>query len=361
VAAHRSSGGSGVGTAASPYVGATQCLIPFGSSIESQPYSFYTVQPADTALPDQRLSDTATLNWNNTCTASIAGCETGTESVLSRSSAIIGTGSQSVAFHGIIFTKDCASPAVVLAPYSCSYSAVNNVDTAGDTLRISSLNDQVHAIAGDINSGNILPSVRLVFTGPVACSGGSGAGTSASPYVGATACLLPFGTSIRTQPFTFYTVQPGDLQIPLQRLNDVAALKWNNTCTVVVGDCTTDANFSIASAIDPIVLATNTFLGLVRPLAESYRAGKSIDVRFRLGDSAGDLLSDADALELAGSCGVTVTLDDLAPVCASYVRGNDRFRAKLDTPKDFPPGDYPLTIAVGGQVVDTETITITPS
>src|SRR5882757_8219609 len=84
------------------------------------------------------------------------------------------------AFHGIAFTKGCDSPVNIGDPYTCAYSILNVVDTAHDDLKITGLSDQVHAASGDVNSGNILSALELVFTGPVTCVGGSGLGTAVS-------------------------------------------------------------------------------------------------------------------------------------------------------------------------------------
>ena len=51
-----------------PYVGATECLLPFNTSITTTAFSHYTVQAGDFNLPLHRLTDTASINWNNTCT-----------------------------------------------------------------------------------------------------------------------------------------------------------------------------------------------------------------------------------------------------------------------------------------------------
>ena len=90
----------------------------------------------------------------------------------------------------------------------------NIVDTAHDTLRLTALNDTVNSAGGAVPSGNILPTTGLIFNGAVTCTGGSGAGTLASPYIGATECLMPFGSTIRTQAFSHYTVQPADFNLP---------------------------------------------------------------------------------------------------------------------------------------------------
>src|SRR6516162_9882540 len=100
-------------------------------------------------------------------------------------------------FHGIAFTKGCTSPTNINAALECSYQVLNVADTAHDTLTFNSISDQVHSFNGDVNSGNVLGALQLVFSdNTVSCVGGSGAGTMASPYMGATMCTLPFGTNI---------------------------------------------------------------------------------------------------------------------------------------------------------------------
>src|SRR5262245_63745733 len=81
---------------------------------------------------------------------------------------ILGVGGASAQnfFHGIAFTKGCDSPANVGSPYVCSYQVLNLVDTAHDTLTLMGLNDQVHSFNGDVNSGNILGALELVFSSP---------------------------------------------------------------------------------------------------------------------------------------------------------------------------------------------------
>src|SRR5262249_15148778 len=115
-------------------------------------------------------------------------------------------------FHGIAFTKGCAEPTSIGSPLNCAYQILNVVDAAQDTVMVNGLTDVVHASGGDVSSGNIFGALQLVFSSPaVTCAGGSGAGTAASPYVGAASCTLPFGTSITTNDHSFYTVQAGDI------------------------------------------------------------------------------------------------------------------------------------------------------
>ena len=126
----------------------------------------------------------------------------------------LGVPSAFAAFHGIGVAKECVSPTRVGDPYVCTVLVANIVDTAHDTLRLTALNDTVNSAGGAVPSGNILPTTGLIFNGAVTCTGGSGAGTVISPYIGATECLMPFGSTIRTQAFSHYTVQPADFNLP---------------------------------------------------------------------------------------------------------------------------------------------------
>src|SRR5690242_5299838 len=78
----------------------------------------------------------------------------------------VGAAAAQSAFHGIGFVKGCDSPTQVGSPYNCSYTILNVVDTAHDTMQITGLSDQVHAASGDVNSGNILPALQLIFSAP---------------------------------------------------------------------------------------------------------------------------------------------------------------------------------------------------
>ena len=44
-----------------PWIGATMCTLPFGSRINFESTSHYTVQPGDFALPGHVLRDDAAL------------------------------------------------------------------------------------------------------------------------------------------------------------------------------------------------------------------------------------------------------------------------------------------------------------
>ena len=144
--------------------------------------------------------------------------------------------------HGIGFTKGCASPTAIGQPYTCSFGVTNILDEAHDTLTINSLIDVVHASGGDVGSGtNILPSVRITtltlggLQSGATCSGGSGDGSLATPYMGVTSCTLPFNSRLQVLPFSHYTVQPNDFNLAGHNLRDDAFLTWHDLCNDPAG------------------------------------------------------------------------------------------------------------------------------
>jgi hypothetical protein len=158
-------------------------------------------------------------------------------------------------FHGIAFNKGCDSPTNIGDPYSCAYQLLNVVDTNNDTLQVTGLSDQVHAAGGDVNSGNILGALQLVFSdATVSCVGGTGLGTVASPYVGATSCLIPKGSFITTNDHSFYTVAAADFGLPGHSLTDTATLSWADTCdhSTAPTNCTNGAQTATAGSSSTI-------------------------------------------------------------------------------------------------------------
>ena len=55
-----------------------------------------------------------------------------------------GTSSALAAFHGIGFTKGCASPTKIGDQYTCTVQVLNVVDSGHDTLRLTGLSDTVN-------------------------------------------------------------------------------------------------------------------------------------------------------------------------------------------------------------------------
>jgi uncharacterized repeat protein (TIGR01451 family) len=149
--------------------------------------------------------------------------------------------------YGVSASKGCLSPAFVGQPYFCFYIFSNTGATSGDTVKVFSAEDVVSAASGTVPSGNILSSLKLVFTpspgspGAPTCTGpgSSGVGTLASPFVGATQCTLPFGANVASLPFSFYTIQPADFGLPGHGLSDQITFTWSDLCdkTPSPGSC----------------------------------------------------------------------------------------------------------------------------
>src|SRR5215208_6717807 len=144
--------------------------------------------------------------------------------------------------HGITPTKGCVSPTKIGDPYTCSFTIRNNVDEAHDTLTIHSLVDVVKSAGGNVSSGNILSSVGLVLSGGATCIGGAGAGTIASPYVGATECTLPSGARIDVRPTSHYTVQAADFGLSGHQLKDDVSIGWHDLCDDLAGTGNSNCN-----------------------------------------------------------------------------------------------------------------------
>lgn len=196
------------------------------------------------------------------------------------------SGALGAQFHGIAFTKGCEDPTNIGDPYTCAYQILNVIDTGQDTLVVTGLSDQVHAASGDVNSGNILGALELTVSGGATCSGGSGTGTAGDPYIGATSCTLPFGSTIETNFHSFYTVQPADYQLPNHVLTDTASLNWHNTCTAVgIQNCTTDPQTQTAGSSSSInKLASST-------ASDIHNAAHSVVTAVQVGTTVHDFVT----------------------------------------------------------------------
>src|SRR5215217_5027927 len=78
-------------------------------------------------------------------------------------------GVQSANLHGIAFSKTCEDPTLVGAPLQCRFG-VSNFDTGHNPEVIFSLSDVVQSSGGAIPTGNILPTLELIFN-PVSGAG----------------------------------------------------------------------------------------------------------------------------------------------------------------------------------------------
>jgi len=163
--------------------------------------------------------------------------------------AVIIGGSAAVAVprHTVTPGKSCgpgnppATTTDVGQPYVCSYS-IQDTDGFHDGMTVSDIDDVVESAGGAVHSGNILGSLQLIFDPGVAnpsamasCTGGSGLGTTASPYVGATLCTIPWDAGIETENYSFYTVAPDDYNLPNHELTDTVTFTWDSLCSAPGG------------------------------------------------------------------------------------------------------------------------------
>ena len=148
--------------------------------------------------------------------------------LLSSPSAQAATPRQLPVLHGITFLKGCDTPKNVGQSYVCTFQAINTVDGAHDTLKITSVTDVVHAFDGNVPSSVSLPSTTPpgnMLQAPTVVTLAGGATCDA----GQATCTIPWLASV-TFSFTYYTVQPDDLKLPNHKLTDTATLTWFDTC-----------------------------------------------------------------------------------------------------------------------------------
>jgi Nidogen-like/FG-GAP repeat/Thrombospondin type 3 repeat len=97
------------------------------------------------------------------------------------------------------------------------------------------------------------------------------------------------------------------------------------------------------------------FLGFNSPIPKSmWQAGRTIPVKFGLGDVNSVRISDLEAQTIASSCRAKVRLTGpspstagvAGPVCASYDATEHRFMANLKTPSNLTSGTYTVVVEV---------------
>jgi hypothetical protein len=193
--------------------------------------------------------------------------------------------------YGIGFTKGCVSPTLVGAPYQCSYTIQNTFDTVGDTLTITNMSDVVHAAAGDVASpANYFALLHFdILAGSPVCTGGTGTGTIANPWIGVTSCSMPAGSKLETANITYYTVAAGDFATsPLQ---DEAILNWVNACNGTGGtSCSTlpqHTTTTSQSVINKNPSNTVTAIKQGGQTVTSVAAGSSVTDQATVSGSAG--------------------------------------------------------------------------
>jgi hypothetical protein len=164
--------------------------------------------------------------------------------------------------HGFGLAKGCTENVDVGDPYTCFYLTSNTplLDTALDTLTFTSLVDVVHAAAGDVSSGQLLPSLTVeAYVGGAQCYTDASQ-TTAVPVggTGANFCIMPSGGSIRFEPHSFYTVVAGDLGKPGQVLDDDVTVIWQDLCNSGAENCPQGANESTTGSSSKVNTPTPT-------------------------------------------------------------------------------------------------------
>jgi hypothetical protein len=152
---------------------------------------------------------------------------------------VTGSAAGAVARHSPPVVSELCGPGAstfIGQPYACSYG-VQDTDGLHDGVTVTAIQDDIGTASGAINSGNILSDLQLIFDPGVSnpsampsCVGGSGQGTTASPYIGATECTIPWDSEIETDNFTFYTVAAADFNLPGHRLSDTMTVTWQSLC-----------------------------------------------------------------------------------------------------------------------------------
>ena len=122
---------------------------------------------------------------------------------------------QTVNTHGIGFAKGCNGPVNPGEEYVCGFIIANTtqLDTAGDTLRVTSLVDVVHGAAGDVTSPNLLPTrIIAAYSGGAQCYADAGATVPVPPgSAGSVVCVLPSGGAVAfTRQPVGYTITEAD-------------------------------------------------------------------------------------------------------------------------------------------------------
>jgi uncharacterized repeat protein (TIGR01451 family) len=67
----------------------SKIILPPGGKAQSEPYGFYTVQPADFGLPGHVLPDQVTINWTDTCNTGSSNCFTRPETATASSATLV--------------------------------------------------------------------------------------------------------------------------------------------------------------------------------------------------------------------------------------------------------------------------------
>jgi hypothetical protein len=145
----------------------------------------------------------------------------------------------------------------------------------------------------------------------------------------------------------------------------LAAASCNPASTTSAGSftvsCTATDNAGNVANAQASYLVRYHFPGFLSPRPqESYRAGATIRVKFRLADASGTPLADTTAQGLVAACRVKVGLDSAAG-CAGYDARNDLFQFDVKVPKNASIGTHQVMVQVlasDNTVVNTATTAV---
>ena len=267
---------------ANPFTGATSCILPFGSRLNVQPFSFYTVQAADFGLPGHALTDSAELAWHDLCNDPA------------------GTGNSNCAANPP--NSGAGSQTIVTGLPSTTSTTIHNAAHAAVTaVGVGTTVHDFVSVSG--GAGNPVPTgnVRVDWFLNGTCTGAP-ASTSAVTPLGAA------GT-VDVTAFNFTVNTPGGRSFMAHYAGDALYLASDGPCEPLQ---VVDANVSITPNGTNPVGTTHTFTGHVNVNDGSgfVNAPAGTTITFTIDSGPGSFVggvSSCTTVAATGSCTVTIT------------------------------------------------------
>jgi hypothetical protein len=160
---------------------------------------------------------------------------------------------QEANLHGIGFAKGCNGPVNPGDEYTCGFLIANTeqLDTAGDTLEVTSLTDVVHGAGGDVASGELLASRVVAING---YAGGAQCYSNAAQTVpvpeggtGSVVCVLPTNSAVAfARAPVGYVITEADALAG--QVDDDATIVYLDTCSSGADDCPVGPNENQAAS-----------------------------------------------------------------------------------------------------------------
>jgi len=229
--------------------------------------------------------------------------------------------------YGVAPSKGCVSPISVGAAYTCTAEIDNNNSVSQDTVRVTSLDDEVDSSTGAhtttmaINAST--PGLTLLDLG-----GGL-------PTCDATGCTLPYNTGLEVT-FSHYTVVASDFP----NVSDTATYHWNDTC----------------QSVAPATLCSTG--------PKSNQAGASADINpespaITSADQTTFTVGSAGSFTVTTAPGVpaTTTLSETGalPAGVSFIDDGDGTATLAGTPAPGTGGTYALQLTASNGVAPNAT------